>query len=166
MGQGFWFDPESNLAHQVDTHDAWIRRPENQQRVGLSSSMARLISQLDPIRDIDELRFIALLHGLVRLREYATRNRQELSIQLYRGEADIRTVLDQMIDAIPNMYGPDDRNLRIQNMYGPWRSKTTTICSLKKNTEGIASELAIASDGEPSALEKNVRMRLACAEPD
>jgi len=115
--------------------------------------MTRLISQLDPIRDIDELRYIALLHGLVRLREYATRNRQELSIQLYRCEADIRTVLDQMIDAIPNMYGH-------------WRSTISTICALKTNSEGVASELAIAPGGEPSTLEKKVRMLLAGTEFD
>lgn len=111
-GRGFWLDPRTNALYEVATHNDWLLDPENQRRVGLSPDQVRVLASLDPVREIDEIRMVGLLAGLVRLRDYY----KHVSVQFYAVPTAEPTLLSKVVATIPEVTADRYPVLAIQNL--------------------------------------------------
>ena len=113
-GPGFWLDPRTSQLHRVTTHNDWLLVPENQNKVGLSSHQRQVLASFDPIREIDEIRMVGVMHGLVRIRDYFSR----LSVQFYSLKPKELEILHSVLQVIPKVTRDTNPYLTVQNLYG------------------------------------------------
>lgn len=115
-GPGYWLDPKRDTLHRVSTHNDWLLVAENQQAIGLSPLQIAVLAGFDPAREIDEIRMIGVMHGLIRIREYDSRNDQRVSVQFYGEPSQVNTCLRIICDALPRVASQSNPNLTIQNL--------------------------------------------------
>ncbi len=102
MGAGLWHNPQTEFVVNVDedgsgTHDAWIAKPLNAERIGLSELAQKVISESN---DIDEIRMTAIWEGLVRTREY--KNHVSVTIAARK---DLKNLLRKVYNLVRDYYG-------------------------------------------------------------
>jgi len=78
-GPGFWLNLKDGALHRVTTHNDWLLDPQNQKKVGLTTKQVEVLVTLDPVKQIDEIRMVGVMHGLVRFRDYY----RHVSVQFY-----------------------------------------------------------------------------------
>ena len=71
-GIGFWLDPRSGALHRVTTHNDWMIDTNNQKKIGLGPTEVGVLDNLDPVKEIDEIRMVGVMWGLIRIRDYGT----------------------------------------------------------------------------------------------
>lgn len=111
-GRGFWFDPHTNALYEVVTHNDWLLDPEHQRRVGLPPEHVQVLASLDPVREIDEIRMVGLLAGLIRLRDYY----RHVSVQFYAVPSAVPGLLSQTTAALPHVTTDRHPQLVVQNL--------------------------------------------------
>jgi len=111
-GPGFWLEPRSGALHRVVTHDRWMLDPKNQAKVCLTPEQVRVLESLDPVREIDEIRMIGVMSGLIRIRDY----RNRVSVQFYSTSAEVGQMLQSVVEAMPNVTRDRFPFLTIQNL--------------------------------------------------
>lgn len=112
-GLGFWLEPGSGKLFPVTTHNDWLLIPEHQDQVGLDLQQRQVLASCDPVKEIDEIRMVGVMHGLVRLREYAKR----LSIQFYCKPEAVQRLVAQVASSIKHVTHDPNPYLTIQNLY-------------------------------------------------
>lgn len=112
-GRGYWLDRRNGALHEVTTHNDWLLDPENQAEVGLSPGQIRILEKLDPVREIDEIRMVGVIAGLIRIRD----NLNRISVQFYSPQPDVADVLEAVTKAIPDVTSTPFPFLTIQNLY-------------------------------------------------
>ena len=116
MASGYWLEPTTGELFEVTTHDEWLLIPDNQQRAGLSAAARKLLPTFDRQKEIDEIRMVGVMSGLIRLREYRTRNDQRISIQFFVEEPRVAAFLKAVRDAIPSAFGEANHFLTLHNL--------------------------------------------------
>jgi len=112
-GPGYWLDPRDGEVYEVDTHNDWLLRSENQQQLELPSRYVQVLNALDPIREIDEIRMVGVMFGVIRVRDY----RRHLSIQFFSSRDERVSVnLDAIVDALPKLIPGQEHYLVIHNL--------------------------------------------------
>ena len=81
-GPGYWLNPITGRYYRVVNHSPWIFDLAYARSAGLSERYITAIRQFDPIRNDDEVRLLAVLGGLVRVREHTGRM-QYTSVQFF-----------------------------------------------------------------------------------
>jgi len=112
-GPGYWLDLHDGTLHRVSTHDDWLLDPENQQKVRLAEGQVEALTSFDRVTEIDQIRMVGLLAGLVRIRDYRTR----VSVQFLVPTANVREVLDAVQKVLPRVTSDECPFLTIQNLY-------------------------------------------------
>jgi len=72
LGIGIWYNPHTNKPFVINaTHEQWLLSAQNAADLGLSQSARELLKtkSLKKADDIDEIRMIAIVDGMVRIRE-------------------------------------------------------------------------------------------------
>ncbi|MBD3407236.1 MAG: hypothetical protein GF411_14040 [Candidatus Lokiarchaeota archaeon] len=98
MGSGYWLNPRTGEYIEVNKHEKWISNKKNARHIGLSKRAYEEIKQLNPSEDIDEIRIIAIIDGLVRIRDYQSK----VAIQFYAGRGQTRKVLWSVYEMMQN----------------------------------------------------------------
>lgn len=112
-GPGYWLDPRDGEVYEVDTHNDWLLRSENQQQLELPSRYIEVLNSLDPIREIDEIRMVGVMFGIIRVRDY----HRHLSIQFFSSSKErVSANLDTIIDALPQLMPGQEHYLVIHNL--------------------------------------------------
>jgi len=112
-GPGFWLDPRNGALHRVTTHNDWLLDPENQKKVGLTTKQIEVLATLDPAKEIDEIRMIGVMSGLIRIRDYGNR----VSVQFYAPPAESEQSLRAAVKAMPTVSSDKHPFLTIQNLH-------------------------------------------------
>ena len=98
-GPGFWLDPRSGVLHRVTTHNDWLLDERNQAVVNLTPTQVCVLLSLDPAIELDEIRMIGVMAGLIRFRDYGNR----LSVQFHASPSEVNAVLRAVVKAIPGV---------------------------------------------------------------
>jgi hypothetical protein len=152
-GPGYWLDPKSDALHRVSTHNDWLLIAENQQAIGLSPLQIAVLGGFDPAREIDEIRMIGVMHGLIRIREYDSRNDQRVSVQFYGEPSHVNDYLRIICDVLPRVASQSNPNLTIQNLFDDAVARLTFDKLVRKLQAG---EPILASAGP---IEANQALR-------
>lgn len=143
-GPGYWLDPKRDTLHRVSTHNDWLLVAENQLAIGLSPSQIAGLGGFDPAREIDEIRMVGVMQGLIRIREYDSRNDQRVSVQFYGEPPHVNDCLRIVCDALPRVASQSNPNLTIQNLFDDALARLT-LDELVRKLE--ADEPILASAG-------------------
>jgi len=112
VGHGYWLEPRSGALYLVTTHNDWLLDPENQTKIGLGPEKVGVLNSLDPVKEIDEIRMVGVMAGLVRIRDY----RNRVSVQFYSPPAEVEQLLQSVVEAMPNVTFDKHPFLTIQNL--------------------------------------------------
>ena len=112
IGPGYWLDPRSGALHHVTTHNDWLLVPENQKKAGLGPTEVGVLNSLDPVQEIDEIRMVGVMAGLIRIRDYLNR----VSVQFWESGLEVGNVLQAVVATIPAVSGDRFPFLTIQNL--------------------------------------------------
>lgn len=104
MGVGIWFNPKTDEVFNFgsfDTHDRWLKKPDNAEKLGLRQETIKLLPTLT---DADDIRYAAINDGMVRVRDY--QNRISVQFKARRGIKDVLILTAKMLERIfhPNDY--------------------------------------------------------------
>lgn len=113
-GPGYWLDPRDGKVYEVDsTHNEWILCPDNQRKIGLPSRHVEVLKSLDPLREIDEIRMVGVIFGLIRVRDY----HRHLSIQFFSSKEEEADAALRAIDlALPKLMPGREHFLALHNL--------------------------------------------------
>lgn len=111
-GPGYWLDPRDGEVYEVDTHNDWILRPENQQKIGLPARHVEVLNSLDSVREIDEIRMVGVMFGLIRVRDY----HKHLSIQFFALQGKVLSALNTIDNALPKLIPGREHYLMLHNL--------------------------------------------------
>lgn len=112
-GPGYWLNPRDGALFSVSTHDAWLLVPENQNKVGMPLRFREVLAALHPIREIDEIRMVGVMSGLVRVRDY----HRHLSIQLFAAPDEVRVRLCEIEARLPKLLPGVEHFLQLHNLF-------------------------------------------------
>lgn len=111
-GPGFWLDPRDDSLYRVTTHNDWMLESANQAEVHLTPVQIQVLESLDSTTEIDEIRMVAVMAGLVRIRDYGNR----ISVQFYAEESEAGVFLWSIVRAMPRVTKDRFPFLTIQNL--------------------------------------------------
>ena len=111
-GPGFWLDPSNGVLHRVVTHNDWLLDPKNQAKVGLTPKQVRVLESLDAVREIDEIRMVGVMSGLIRIRDYGNR----VSVQFHASPPEVGQLLQSVVEAMPAVTCDNFPCFAIQNL--------------------------------------------------
>lgn len=111
-GPGYWLDPRDGEVYEVDTHNDWILRSENQRKIGLPDRHVEVLKSLDPVREIDEIRMVGVIFGLIRVRDY----HKHLSIQFFSSSEKASSTLNAIDHALPKLIPGREHYLMLHNL--------------------------------------------------
>ncbi len=111
-GPGYWLDPRSGALHLVTTHNDWLLVPENQKKAGLGPTEVAVLDNLDPVQEIDEIRMVGVMAGLIRIRDYLNR----VSVQFWATDPEVAEALQAAVEAMPAVSSDRFPFLTIQNL--------------------------------------------------
>lgn len=150
-GPGFWLDPDTECVYQVETtHNDWMLCSENQQKIGLPAQHVEALETLDPIREIDEIRMVGVIFGLIRVRDY----QRHLSIQFYSQSKEVIVTLKAIESALPKLFSGIEHFLHLHNLFDDSHAKLWSPEFIQKLKEG---ETILEPAGE--AIEYNEKLR-------
>lgn len=95
LNAGYWLNPQTGAFFQVDTHETWIRDPDNVKKIGLSQDYYDELMKL-PVTDMDGVRRLAVKGGLVRTRQA----KNTTTIQFEQPRNLVRDVLHAVADML------------------------------------------------------------------
>jgi len=111
-GPGFWLDPSNSVLHKVTTHNDWMIVTNNQKQIGLGPTEVSVLDNLDPVKEIDEIRMVGVMSGLIRIRDYGNR----VSVQFHASPSEVNAVLRAVVKAIPGVTNDRFPFLTLQNL--------------------------------------------------
>ena len=111
-GPRFWLDPRSGALHKVTTYNDWMIDTNNQKKIGHRPTEVEVLDSLDPVKELDEIRMVGVMAGLVRFRDYCNR----LAIQFHASPSEVNVVLRAVVKAIPGVTNDKFPFLTIQNL--------------------------------------------------
>lgn len=85
----------------------------NQKTISLRPTEVEVLDSLDPVKELDEIRMVGVMSGLIRIRDYGNR----VSVQFYATPAEIGQLLQSVVEAMPNVTRDRFPYLTIQNLY-------------------------------------------------
>lgn len=112
-GLGFWLDPRTSTLYSVVTHNEWLLESHNQVTIGLSPKQVSVLESLDPVKEIDEIRMVGVMFGLVRVRNY----HRHLSIQFFAPPKDVPVRLAAIDAALPKLFPSVEHFLQMHNLF-------------------------------------------------
>jgi hypothetical protein len=153
-GPGYWFDPTRDRLYRVTTHNDWLLLPQNQAAVGLTDKEKRVLASLDPDRQIDEIRMVGVMHGLIRFREYSNR----LSVQFYCDSSRSNEILKAVAHVVPRVTTNAVPYLTVHNLY----DDSVARLPLKEVAEKLTRGNVVLRPSEDIYKENNeLRKRMA-----
>jgi len=151
-GPGYWLVPSDGTLHTVVTHNDWLLDPANQAKVGLTQKQARVLKSLDPVTEIDEIRMVGVLAGLIRIRD----RHRNLTMQFYAPPSGVRAVLRAIADALPKLFHGADHYLLLHNLQDDSHASVWTTEFVEKLDRGEPVLLA----REPIPANEELRQRM------
>ena len=152
-GSGFWLDARNSVLHQVVTHNDWMIDTNNQKTIGLGPTEVGVLDNLDPAKEIDEIRMIGVMSGLIRIRDYGNR----VSVQFYSTPAEAGQLLQSVVEAMPKVTRDRFPFLTIQNL----RDDSTARLHLADLVTKLrAGESVLEPCAEPIPYNASLRQRM------
>lgn len=152
-GPGYWLDPRTDTVFRVETtHDAWLLDPANRAKVGLTPKQGRVIDSLDPRSQIDEIRMVAVLAGLIRVRD----RHRHLTIQFSASPSRLESALHAIEKALPRLFTGVEHYLLIHNLFDDAHAAIWTPEFARR----LASGEAVLSARKRIAANDELRQRM------
>lgn len=102
QGEGYWYNPKSNVALVVTRHEVDIKKPNVQQKINLHSAAREALKELpNTPENEDQIKILGVRSGLVRIRDW----QKFVSIQFFgKGSKAKDTLfgLGQLIESFKN----------------------------------------------------------------
>ena len=149
---GFWLDQTSRQLYRVSTHNDWLLDPVNQRQVGVPDHWVRVLNSLDRQCEIDEIRMIGLMLGLIRFRDY----RDSLHVQFYASGTKAKDCLKAAADFAPQATIDKFPLLKIQNLFHDGVAQIE-LSELRSKIQAGESVLQV---GEPIPENEALRQRM------
>lgn len=109
---GYWLHPDSGLIVKVsETHDEWLRDRQHAAELGLGDADFQEIGSY-PASAVDEIRLVAVRHGLVRVREH----RRHVSVQHMTEGKRVGVVLAAVVRGLMEVGIHPDTRLIVDNL--------------------------------------------------
>jgi hypothetical protein len=156
---GFWLDPRNGNLYEVTTHNDWLLVAHNQDLVGLGAKQRQILASFDPITEIDEIRMVGVIHGLIRIRK----RRNEVSVQFYSPDSQVNNVLKMIATAIPRAILGENLQLKIHNLF----DDSGAQLELYQLVQSLADKLIVLETRGLIDYNSNLRQKviaLLCAE--
>lgn len=102
QGEGYWYNPKTNIAIQVSRHEVDLKNPSTQKKLNLAPTAVDALNDLTPSpKNEDKIKMLGVRVGLVRVRDW----QKFTSVQFYDSgnkAKDVLFSLAQLIDAHQN----------------------------------------------------------------
>ena len=152
-GRGYWLDAKNGALYRVTTHNDWLLNLRNQEKVRLTPKQVEVLGFLDPVKEIDEIRMVGVMAGLVRLRDY----RNRLSVQFYAPESEVNAVLQAIVREIPEVTDDNSPFLTIQNL---WDDSVARLPFEELTKKLYAREAILQPPRDPILYNQTLRQKM------
>lgn len=156
QGRGFWYNPKTNVALEVNRHEHDIKKPEFQKKISFSPAAADALKEMDVVKDENEIKMLAAKAGLVRTRDW----NKFLSIQFFaKGKQVIEVVfaLAQLIEKAKNKkftgLTPSTKEFA-QELANQWTLRVENLST--GNVETLSPDQLISRQSEDGFMEGTI----------
>ena len=111
--KAYWLNPKTGRFFAVGSHARWIASADNAREIGLPPSVCAEISRLNREEERDDIKTLAIIVGLIRIRD----GRGRVAIEFYAAREAIHSVLlavKEMLNHVLDL--PGDRELEFGNL--------------------------------------------------
>ncbi len=134
-------------------HNDWLLVPRNQDAVGLHTKDRQVLSKFDRVKEIDEIRMVGVMRGLIRIRDYINR----VSVQFYSNPFASRKLIDLTVAVLSEVTTDPNPYLTIQNLF----DDSVARLELTKLKRLLAAGEKLLEPVEPIKYNEELRQRMA-----